>query len=97
MKNESAFKLELVLFLVSLPIAFFVTDSTIMFGILVTVGLVVLIVEAINTAIEVAIDRISLEFHPMSKTAKDLGSLAVFLSLLNAIFWWALAVASAIP
>ena len=50
----------------------------------------VLIVELINSAIESAIDRISPERHPLAKRAKDLGSAAVFLSLVNACAVWLL-------
>ena len=55
---------------------------------LVGVLIAVLIFEIINTAIEVVIDRISLEWHPLSKLAKDLGSAAVFLSLIFCAFVW---------
>ena len=48
----------------------------------------VLIVEILNSAIEVIVDRISLERHPLSKRAKDLGSAAVFLSLINVLVIW---------
>jgi len=48
----------------------------------------VLLVELLNTAIERAIDRISFEKHELSKEAKDMGSAAVLLSILIAIFSW---------
>jgi diacylglycerol kinase (ATP) len=48
----------------------------------------VLIVELINSAIEATVDRVSLERHPLSKNAKDLGSAAVFLALLFAAAAW---------
>ncbi len=52
--------------------------------------LLVLIVELINSAIEAAIDRISLENHSLSKRAKDIGSAAVMIALLNVIATWTL-------
>ena len=52
--------------------------------------LLVLIVELLNSAIEAAIDRISLDRHSLSKRAKDIGSAAVFLSLTNVAAVWAL-------
>jgi diacylglycerol kinase (ATP) len=52
--------------------------------------LVVLIVELLNSAIEAAVDRISLEHHPLAKRAKDIGSAAVMLALLNVPVVWGL-------
>jgi len=60
---------------------------------MVTSVLLVLIVELINSAIEAAIDRISLENHNLSKRAKDIGSAAVMLALINVIATWALVLA----
>ena len=50
--------------------------------------MLVLVVEMINSAIEAAVDRISLDIHPLAKRAKDMGSAAVFLALMNAILIW---------
>ena len=52
--------------------------------------LLVLIVELINSAIEATVDRISLDHHPLAKRAKDIGSAAVMIALLNAVLVWAL-------
>jgi len=52
--------------------------------------LLVLIVELLNSGIEAAVDRISLENHALAKRAKDIGSAAVFLSLVNLAVVWAL-------
>lgn len=52
--------------------------------------LLVLIVELINSAIEATVDRISLDSHPLAKRAKDLGSAAVFMALVNAAVIWLL-------
>lgn len=49
----------------------------------------VLVVELLNSAIEAVVDRISLERHPLSKNAKDLGSAAVFMSVIVAVLTWA--------
>ena len=51
--------------------------------------LLVLIVELLNSAIEATVDRISLDQHPLAKRAKDLGSAAVLLALLNVLVVWA--------
>jgi diacylglycerol kinase (ATP) len=52
----------------------------------------VLITELINSAIETVVDKISLEWHPLSKRAKDIGSAAVLISLVNAAVLWGMAV-----
>jgi diacylglycerol kinase (ATP) len=57
--------------------------------VLIGVLILVLIVEIVNSAIEAIVDRISLERHPLSKVAKDMGSAAVALSLLLALATWA--------
>ena len=50
--------------------------------------LLILLMELINSAIEAVIDRISDEYHELSKKAKDIGSLIVLLAFMNAIFIW---------
>jgi diacylglycerol kinase (ATP) len=66
----------------SLPVSAF--QKLVLVGVLV----LVLIVEIINSALEAVVDRISLERHPLSKNAKDLGSAAVALSILLATMTW---------
>lgn len=88
--SEAAFRQELLLFAVSVPIALMIAptpaEKTLMIGSV----FLVLIVEIINTAVETTIERISAERHDLSKKAKDLGSAAVFLSLINALIIWAI-------
>jgi diacylglycerol kinase (ATP) len=64
--------------------------------VLITTLLIVLVVELLNSAIEAVVDRVSLDNHDLSKRAKDLGSAAVFLSLVIAAMAWALIAAPAI-
>lgn len=52
-------------------------------------AMLVLIIELLNSALESAVDRISLENHYLSKRAKDIGSASVFLALLNLVLVWA--------
>ena len=80
--QEAAFRLEASLAFVMLPLAFWVGRSWVEVALLAGSVLLVMIVELLNTGIEAAIDRIGLERHPLSKRAKDMGSAAVFLSLL---------------
>ena len=56
--------------------------------------LLVLVVELLNSAIEAAIDRISLDRHRLSKRAKDIGSAAVLIALINVLATWSLVLLS---
>jgi diacylglycerol kinase (ATP) len=87
--DEAAFRLEACLSFVMLPLAFWIGRSWVEVALLAGSVLLVLMVELLNTGIEAAIDRIGLERHPLSKRAKDMGSAAVFLSLLLAGGIWA--------
>lgn len=87
--EEAAFRLEACLAFVLVPLALFVGRSWAEVVLLAGSVLLVLIVELLNTGIEAAIDRIGLERHALSKRAKDMGSAAVFLSLLLAGGTWA--------
>ena len=88
LRKEEAFQLEATLALVLIPIAIYLPTTAVEFLLLVGSVISVLIVEALNTSIEVLTDRVSLDHHKLSGLAKDLGSLAVTLSLLLwAIVW----------
>jgi len=87
-RTESAFRQEVVLAAILIAIACVVPATAVERAMLIATVLQVMIVELLNTGIEVAIDRISLDRHPLSKRAKDMGSAAVFLSLvLWAVVW----------
>ena len=89
-KHEAAFRQELILAAIMLPIALLVDVSTVE-RILLILGLfVVLIVELLNSAIEAVVDRISDEIHPLSGQAKDIASAAVFMSLFFCGLTWLL-------
>ncbi|MEM7406184.1 MAG: diacylglycerol kinase [Pseudomonadota bacterium] len=87
---EQAFRQELLLAAILIPVAFALPVSLTQSAILVMSIMVVLIAELVNSAIEAAIDRISLEKHPLAKRAKDVGSAAVLLALLNGGVVWLL-------
>ncbi|MFY8083242.1 MAG: diacylglycerol kinase [Rubrivivax sp.] len=89
---ESAFRQECVLFLVLLPLGLWLGGTWVERALLVGTAGLVLIVELLNSAIETAVDRISLEHHELSKRSKDLGSAAVMLSLLLCAAVWVSAV-----
>ena len=86
--GESAFRQEFWLAVLLLPLAFWIGHSWIEVTLLVAVVILVLIVELLNSGLEAAIDRVSFEFHDLSKRGKDLGSAAVFLSVLLCAGVW---------
>lgn len=88
-KHESAFRQEIFLFLFLTPLALILPLSWPIKGLVIACMVVVLIVELLNSALEWIVDYISFEKHPMAKRAKDMGSAAVMLSLLNAGLVWA--------
>ena len=87
-KNEAAFKQELVLVGILTMVSLLLEVTTLERLFLICSLLLVLLTETLNTAIEAVVDRISLEFHPLSGLAKDLGSAAVFISFTMAILVW---------
>ncbi len=89
-RHESAFRQEVLLAAVFLPVALLLDVPLASKALLIASVMLVLIVELLNSAIEAIVDRISLELHPLAKRAKDIGSAAVFLSLLTLALVWAL-------
>ena len=89
-RHEDAFRQEALLAAVLIPIALLLDVSGPAKAIMIASVLLVLVVELLNSAIEAAINRISLDQHQLSKRAKDIGSAAVFLSLVNVAIVWAL-------
>jgi diacylglycerol kinase (ATP) len=86
--KEPAFRQEAILACVLLPTACWLGRSWLEAAMLIAVVMLVMIVELLNTGIERSIDRIGPEWHELSKTAKDLGSAAVLLSLLLCAGVW---------
>lgn len=86
--GEAAFRQLVLLNVVLLPLAFWFDVSRGERALMVAVGLLSLIVELLNSAVEAAIDRISLERHPLSKNAKDMGSAAQLTSLVLIAAVW---------
>ena len=89
-KHEDAFRQESLLAMVLIPLAFFLTELPLERALMVASVLLVLIVELVNSAIEATVDRISLENHALAKRAKDIGSAAVLISLINVLVIWGL-------
>lgn len=88
-KNEAAFREEVLLATVTLPLAFYLGQTGIERALLAGSILFILIVEILNSAVEAVVDKASPEKHELAKRAKDMGSAAVLLSLLNAAVIWA--------
>jgi len=88
LKHEDSFRLEVVLALALIPLALSMHIDAVGKALMVASVLLVLIVELINSAIEALTDRVSLEKHVLAKRAKDLGSAAVMLSIINAVVIW---------
>ena len=87
--GEAAFRQLVLLNVVLVPVSFLLQVSRVERAVLIAVCLLALIVELLNSAIEAAIDRISLERHPLSKNAKDMGSAAQFVALTMIVLVWA--------
>ena len=87
-KCEDAFRQEVRLAALLIPLAFFLPASGVGRALMVGSVLLVLIVELLNSAIEAVVDRVSLDHHHLSKRAKDIGSAAVLLALINVAVVW---------
>jgi diacylglycerol kinase (ATP) len=87
-REESAFRQELTLAAILIPVSFILPVSPVEHIILFGSVLLVLIVELLNSGVEAAIDRISFEKHDLSQRAKDFGSAAVMLALILCLFSW---------
>lgn len=87
---ESSFRLEVYLFAALIPVGLYLGTTPVEKFLLVSVLLLILIVEVLNSAIEAVVDRWGAELHELAGRAKDMGSAAVFLADINAIVCWAL-------
>jgi diacylglycerol kinase (ATP) len=89
-RHEDAFRQECLLAVLLIPAAILIPVGGTERALMIASVLLVLIVELLNSAVEAAVDRISLENHRLAKRAKDIGSAAVFLSLINVAIVWGL-------
>lgn len=89
-QSEAAFRLEIVLFVALAPVGVWLGQTGLERAVLLGSLLIVLIAELLNSGLETAIDRVGEEIHPLSKKSKDLGSAAVFASLVNVFVIWIL-------
>lgn len=93
-KHEDAFRQEIHLAFILIPLALWLPVSHIGKALMIASVLLVIMIELINSAIEAAVDRISLDIHDLAKRAKDIGSAAVLVSLTNVAVTWLLVLLS---
>ncbi len=89
-RHEDAFRQEVLLAIVLIPLALFLPASGLGKALMIASVFLVLIVELLNSAVEATVDRVSLEHHKLAKRAKDIGSAAVMMSLANVVAVWVL-------
>jgi len=87
-KHEDAFRQEVILSIVLIPLAIYLGQTAIEQALMIASILLIIIVELLNSSLEATVDRISVKRHKLSKRAKDIGSAAVFFSLVNAAVIW---------
>ncbi|NYT27350.1 diacylglycerol kinase [Candidatus Thiodubiliella endoseptemdiera] len=87
-QSEAAFRQEVWLSIILIPLAFYLRDGAVERVLLIAPVFLVLIVEILNSAIESVVDRIGDEYHILSGAAKDMGSAAVWLSLMLVVAVW---------
>lgn len=92
-QNEAAFRQILLINLILIPLSFWMPVSPAEQALMVAVCLLALIIELINSAIEAVVDRISMEWHELSKNAKDMGSAAQFVALSLITLTWGIILA----
>lgn len=89
-RHEAAFRQELACAAMLVPLGLWLGADGKQRALLAGSVVAVLLVELLNSAVEAAVDRVSLDDHPLAKRAKDLGSAAVMLSIANAALLWLL-------
>ncbi|AKD38230.1 diacylglycerol kinase [Pasteurella multocida subsp. multocida OH4807] len=87
-KSETAFRHELLACVFLIPLACWLGESAVEMALMLGSLFVVLALELVNSAIESVVDRVGLEFHELSGRAKDLGSAAVFIAMVNVAVIW---------
>jgi len=87
-KHEDAFRQEVILTAILTPVAIYYGETAIDQALMISSLLLIIIVELLNSSIEATVDRISVKHHKLAQRAKDIGSAAVFFSLINAAVIW---------
>ena len=87
-KHEAGMREYTVIFLISIPCAIYLGESPVERILMLGAGLLVILMEHLNSAIEATLGRISTEHHDLTGTAKDMGSAAVFVAALFFVYVW---------
>jgi diacylglycerol kinase (ATP) len=87
-KHEDAFRQEVILSTILIPLAIYLGQTATEQALMIASILLIIIVELLNSSVEATVDRISVKRHKLAKRAKDIGSAAVFFSLINATVIW---------
>jgi len=87
-KNEAAFRQEIYLSIILIPMAFYLGETVVESALLVGAIILVLIIELINSGMEAIVDRFGDEQHELSGRAKDVASAAVLIALVNVLLDW---------
>ncbi len=90
LQNEAAFRTEVILIIFLAPLASWLGKTGVERALMVGSLLLVLVVEVVNSSIEAVVDRVGTEHHTLAGRAKDMGSAAVFLALVNVVMVWLL-------
>ena len=93
-QEEFAFRLETFTGIIAIPAAFFIGNTAVERIALISSILLIAIVELLNSAIEVTLNQIDLNWSALIKKAKDMGSAAVMLAIINALIVWTLIIAT---
>jgi len=92
-RSEEAFRIELILSVFLIPLAVILGET----ALLLFAIMLVLLVELLNSAVETVVDRVSLDYHELSKKAKDIASGAVFISLMTFLMIWSVLLFDRLP
>ncbi|HCO11042.1 MAG TPA: diacylglycerol kinase [Gammaproteobacteria bacterium] len=96
-RSEEAFRIESILSVFLIPLAFILGETALETTMLLFPIVLVLLVELLNSAVEAVVDRVSLDYHELSKKAKDIASGAVFISLMTFLLIWSVLLFDRLP
>ena len=96
-RSEEAFRIESILSVFLIPLAVILGETALETAMLLFSIVLVLLVELLNSAIEAVVDRVSLDYHELSKKAKDIASGAVFISLMTFLLIWSVLLFDRLP
>ena len=96
-RSEEAFRIESILSVFLIPLAVILGETALETALLLFAIMLVLLVELLNSAVETVVDRVSLDYHELSKKAKDIASGAVFVSLMTFLLIWSVLLFDRLP